>query len=220
MSEVVSPEEAKKAANRERMAKAREARKSNAPVDKDSIVKEVTAGVLGALKEAGVFAVNPATRPAMARTNPGTPPPVAATVGYRCKCGLIHTPDMHYGVEIQPGMHYCNVEDFPDSVGIPSDIQRLQSIGFEVAKKTSERHCVMMAPEAIAMKHRDEAAMASRARVRRRTTPEADAAAAIQRGQQEAQFDEIKSGTPIHVDLSRGPVGDIDDVGISDTPDY
>lgn len=229
MSEVqeLSPEakeEAKREAARERMRQVRAGKKDSPAepgIDKDAIVKEVTAGVIGALKEAGVFAVNPAARPPMGRTNPGTPPPIAATVGYQCKCGLIHTPDMHFGVEIVPGMHYCNVEDFPDSAGIPSDIQKLKTLGFEVAKKTSERHCVMYAPEDKAMKHRDEAAMQSRARVRKRTLPEADANNQIAQGRQEAQFDDIKSGTPIHVDLSRGPVGDMDDTNLTgDSPDY
>ncbi len=226
MSEVkeITPEEqAKKDAAAERMRKVRAARSAApAAIDKDSLVKEVMAGVLGALKEAGVFKVDPATRPAMARTNPGIAPPIAAAVGYKCKCGLIHTPEMHYGVDIQPGMHYCNVEDFPDAAGIPSDIQRMKSQGFEIAKQTSDRHCVMFAPEGLAMKSRDEAAMLSRSRIKKKTISEAEAAARVQRGEPEAAFDDIRSGTPIHIDLSRGAVGETDDFAQTgdNSPDY
>lgn len=228
MSEVqtLSPEakeEAKREAARERMRQVRAGKKDSPAepgIDKDSLVKEVTAGVLGALKEAGVFAVNPATRPPMGRTNPGTPPALVVD-GYKCRCGLVHTPDMHYGVKIEPGFHYCNVEDFPSNDGIASDVPRLETLGFEVALKKSERHFVMRAPEHIAMKSRDEAAQASRQRVHKRSNPEASANASIAQGKQEAGFDEIKSGAPIHIDLNRGPVGDIDETETGDhSPDY
>lgn len=201
-------EEQKKAASE--AAKARRAAQSGPGDDgmEARITKNVTTGVMDALKEMGMFPVNPQERPAMGRVNPGVIRSVEGA-GHRCKCGLIHDCDEHYGCPIEPGFHYVNVEDSPEQWGLPSDIGPMLGKGYEIAKHVSDKFKVMRIPEDLFFKRLEEQENRSRKRLGERKAEQNLIPGAVE----EATYASPGRGSAIHVDLSRMPADAPDSFG-------
>lgn len=131
-----------------------------------SIQDQIDAAVLVAVEaERAKMVEAMKDKPVMGRANPGVNVPTKAT-RRKCACDVHHESDEHYGVKIEPGMHYANVEDHPDSWGLKSNIDSALRRGYIIVKQVSSKFAVMAIPEEKHMERVNREAQESQRRTR------------------------------------------------------